>query len=96
MCSFRSRDPRAKGYVLKSDFVGVLHRQLGLNSHSGVDIPSLVESLSVGEWVPYPRFLAMFEGQASRDTVSGATTNVSSASLDPEKLKVHASCIRVD
>ena len=50
----RSCDPRAKGYVLKSDFVAILHRQLGLNSQSGVDIPALAESLAVSNWVPTP------------------------------------------
>ena len=87
MC--RSCDPRAKGYVLKSGFIDILHRQLGLNSQSGVDIPSLAESLSVGNWVPYPKFLAMFEGQQPRDlTSNGSESDAHVASAQPEKLKV--------
>ena len=89
---FRSCDPRAKGYVLKSDFISILHRQLGLNSHSGIDIPSLAESISVGKWVPYPKFLAMFEQGESQpdlqDSTAGDAQNDSMASLQPEKLKV--------
>ena len=88
----RSYDPRAKGYILKSDFISSLYRQLGLNSHSGVDIPSLADSLSTGKWVPYPKFLAMFEGeQPDLPAGSGAGDDQDDpmASLEPEKLKVY-------
>lgn len=92
-CYFRSHDPKAKGYILKSDFVSILYRQLGLTSHSGVDIPSLADGLSVGKWVPYPKFLAMFEGeqpgpQGSAAAGGDAQTSDPMASLQPEKLKV--------
>lgn len=59
----RACDPRAKGYILKTDFTSILHRRLGLTSQSGVDIPALTESISVDNWVAYPKFLAMFEGK---------------------------------
>ena len=85
----RSCDPRAKGYVLKSDFVAILHRQLGLNSQSGVDVPALAESLAVSNWVPYPKFLAMFEGEEPQDmTTDDTQTGVPVATVQPEKLKV--------
>ena len=54
-----------------------------------MDIPSLAESLSVGKWVPYPKFLAMFEGQQPQDSAASNAQNDSIASLQPEKLKVH-------
>ena len=85
----RSCDPRAKGYVLKSDFVAILHRQLGLNSQSGVDVPALAESLAVSNWVPYPKFLAMFEGEEPQDmTTDDTQIGVPVATVQPEKLKV--------
>ena len=62
----RSCDPRAKSYVLNSDFVAILHRQLGLNSQNRVDIPALAENLAISNWVPYPKFLAMFEVEKPR------------------------------
>ena len=72
--------------------MSILYRQLGLNSHSGVDIPSLADSLSVGKWVPYPKFLAMFEGEQPSDLQGGSAAGDAHgdpmASLQPEKLKV--------
>lgn len=89
---FRSHDPRAKGYILKSDFISILYLQLGLTSRSGVDIPSLADSLSVGKWVPYPKFLAMFEGGEQplgrQGSAAGDSRDDPMASLQPEKLKV--------
>ena len=54
-----------------------------------MDVPALADSLIVGSWIPYPKFLAMFEGQEPQDTTAdGDQINVSVASVQPEKLKV--------
>ena len=43
----------------------------------------------MGNWVPYPKFLAMFEGQQPRDlTSNGSESDAHVASAQPEKLKV--------
>ena len=45
----------------------------------------------MGNWVPYPKFLAMFEGQQPRDMATNGSQggiDVHVASAQPEKLKV--------
>ena len=79
-------------YILKSNFISILYCHLVLTSRSGVDIPSLADSLSVGKWVPYPKFLAMFEGEeqplGQQGSAAGDSRDDPMASLQPEKLKV--------
>ena len=87
----RACDPRAKGYILKSDFTSILHRRLGLTSQSGVDIPALVESIAVENWVAYPKFLAMFEGKEPQQeavTVDDVHFDGHEAAVQAESLKV--------
>jgi len=62
----RYLDTRGKGYVRKEDFRSLLEDALGgiIPSH---DFEKLVDKIGVWEkiWIPYPRFLVMFESNTT-------------------------------
>ena len=86
----RSHDPHAKGYIREEEFVQCLHTHLGSTSMDA-NIRQLVEVLKSGGvppgWVPYPRFLAMFESKEHQQQLAKRSFSSQSASLQasPEK-----------
>ena len=86
----RSHDPHAKGYIREEEFVQCLLTHLGSTSMDA-NIGQLVEVLQSGVvppgWVPYPRFLAMFESKEQQQQLAKRSFSSQSASLQasPEK-----------
>lgn len=66
MNTFRYLDSRGQGYVRKNDFRSLLEDTLGCII-STQDFEKLVEKIGLWEdvWVPYPKFLVMFENNAT-------------------------------
>lgn len=56
-CIIRSHDRKGRGYVPRDIFLKVLHAY----AEGNPDVESVTDSLSVNDWVPYPKFLALFE-----------------------------------
>ena len=86
----RSHDPRAKGYIREEEFVQCLHTHLGSTSMDA-NVGQLVKVLQSGGvppgWVPYPRFLAMFESKEQQQQLAKRSFSSQSTSLQasPEK-----------
>ncbi|XP_064392046.1 EF-hand calcium-binding domain-containing protein 6-like [Halichondria panicea] len=60
LAAFKSHDRRGRGYVPRDVFLSVLYSHAD-GSDNPDDIESIAEKLSDNNWVPYPKFLALFE-----------------------------------
>lgn len=78
---FRYLDSRGQGYVRKKDFRSVLEDTLGCII-STQDFEKLVERIGLWEdmWVPYPKFLIMFENITTHKSAA-PSKRVNSADL---------------
>lgn len=86
---FRYLDSRGQGYVRKKDFRSVLEDTLG-GIISTQDFENLVERIGLWEdiWVPYPKFLVMFESVTSRKS-AGPPGRVNSAELKADDSEIN-------
>lgn len=80
LCMIRYLDSRGQGYVRKKDFRSLLEDTLGCII-STQEFDKLVEKIGLWEdmWVPYPKFLVMFEN---------VNIHKSSEMANPDDLKV--------
>ena len=78
---FRYLDSRGQGYVRKKDFRSILEDTLGCII-STQDFEKLVKRIGLWEdmWVPYPKFLIMFENVTTQKS-AGTSKRVNSADL---------------
>ena len=87
-CTFRYQDSRGQGYVRKKDFRSLLEDTLGCII-STQDFEKLVDKIGLWEdvWVPYPKFLVMFENNAIHES-AGPPDRVSSGNLKVDDVEI--------
>ena len=81
-------DSRGQGYVRKKDFRSLLEDTLGCII-STQDFERLVEKIGLWEdvWVPYPKFLVMFENNTTHKS-AGPSERINSGDLKVDDTEI--------
>ena len=86
--TIRYLDSRGQGYVRKKDFRSLLEDALGCII-STQDFDKLVEKIGLWEdmWVPYPKFLIMFENvDTHKSTIPSERVNADDLQVDDTEI----------